>query len=124
MALQAIYQSVQEEGAIFLRGSSMLTVKKTRSKSATEDSGGWGGEGMDEGMAQVHLEGLQSHAVGHTTPGLRSPPAAPPGAEVERTCEESDSERKAVLSLFQRNGGRTRSQIQASSHHSSGIFVQ
>lgn len=44
MALQAIYQSVQEEGAIFLRGSSMLTVKKTRSKSATgfRRMGRWG----------------------------------------------------------------------------------
>lgn len=78
-----------------------LSVKKTRSLSATEDSGGWGGEGMDEGMGQEHLEGLQSHAVGHTTPGLRSPPAAPLGAEVEMTCEESDPERKAVLWLMQ-----------------------
>lgn len=40
MALQAVYQSVQEEGAVFVRGTSMLTVKKTRTESATEDSGG------------------------------------------------------------------------------------
>lgn len=79
MALQTICQSVQEEGAVFVRGTSIHTVKKTRSGSATEDSGGWGGKGIDKGMGQEHLEGLQSHAVGHTTSGLRSPPAAPQG---------------------------------------------
>lgn len=36
-------QSVQAEGAVFVRGTSMLTIKKKRSRSAAENTGERGG---------------------------------------------------------------------------------